>query len=121
MFFVFDSVRRSDLCARRGGARHHARHARDDDGPVRPPRHACADRHAIAVRQQYADGEHARVAAISVKTISPTPHFVAFAQAVLFRGADITLLWRPLVAMFAIGIVYFTIASVRFRKVIFGG
>ena len=26
-----------------------------------------------------------------VKTISPTPHFVAFAQAVLFRGADITL------------------------------
>ena len=56
-----------------------------------------------------------------VKTISPTPHFVAFAQAVLFRGADITLLWRPLVAMFAIGIVYFTIASVRFRKVIFGG
>src|SRR6476661_941073 len=56
-----------------------------------------------------------------VKTISPTPHFVAFAQAVLFRGADITLLWQPLVAMFAIGVVYFTIASVRFRKVIFGG
>jgi hypothetical protein len=25
------------------------------------------------------------------------------------------------VAMFAIGIVYFTVASVRFRKVIFGG
>jgi ABC-2 type transport system permease protein len=56
-----------------------------------------------------------------VKTISPTPHFVAFAQAVLFRGADITLLWQPLVAMFAIGVVYFVIASVRFRKVIFGG
>jgi ABC-2 type transport system permease protein len=56
-----------------------------------------------------------------VKTISPTPHFVAFAQAVLFRGADITLLWQPLVAMFAIGVVYFMIASVRFRKVIFGG
>jgi ABC-2 type transport system permease protein len=56
-----------------------------------------------------------------VKTISPTPHFVAFAQAVLFRGADITLLWQPLVAMFAIGVVYFIIASVRFRKVIFGG
>jgi ABC-2 type transport system permease protein len=56
-----------------------------------------------------------------VKTISPTPHFVAFAQAVLFRGADITLLWQPLVAMFVIGVVYFTVASVRFRKVIFGG
>src|SRR6476620_9804417 len=56
-----------------------------------------------------------------MRTISPTPHFVSFAQAVLFRGADITLLWQPLVAMFTIGVVYFTIASVRFRKVIFGG
>ena len=45
-----------------------------------------------------------------IQTISPTPHFVAFAQAVLFRGADITLLWRPLVAMLVIGVVYFAIA-----------
>ena len=44
-----------------------------------------------------------------IQTISPTPHFVAFAQAVLFRGADITLLWQPLVAMMlVIGVVYFT-------------
>jgi ABC-2 type transport system permease protein len=56
-----------------------------------------------------------------VKTISPTPHFVSFAQAVLFRGADITLVWQELAAMLAIGVVYFTVASVRFRKVIFGG
>src|ERR1700684_270296 len=56
-----------------------------------------------------------------VKTISPTPHFVAFAQAVLFRGADITLLWQALGAVFGNGVVYFMIASVRFRKVIFGG
>ena len=56
-----------------------------------------------------------------MQTISPTPHFVQFAQAVLFRGADITLVWSPLVAMFAIGAVYFSVASVRFRKVIFGG
>src|SRR5271169_2616267 len=55
-----------------------------------------------------------------MKTISPTPHFVAFAQAVLFRGADISLLWRPLVAMFAIGVVYFFFAMSRFRRVIFG-
>src|ERR1700727_659018 len=44
----------------------------------------------------------------TMRTISPTPHFVSFAQAVLFRGADITLLWQPLLAMFAIGVVYFT-------------
>jgi ABC-2 type transport system permease protein len=56
-----------------------------------------------------------------MRTISPTPHFVQFAQAVLFRGADLTLVWRPLAAMLAIGVVYFTVASVRFRKVIFGG
>jgi ABC-2 type transport system permease protein len=56
-----------------------------------------------------------------IKTISPTPHFVSFAQAVLFRGADITLVSQELAAMLAIGVVYFTVASIRFRKVIFGG
>ena len=54
-----------------------------------------------------------------MRTVSPTPHFVAFSQAVLFRGADISLVWRDLAAMVAIGVVYFTIASVRFRKAIF--
>jgi ABC-2 type transport system permease protein len=55
-----------------------------------------------------------------MQTISPTPHFVSFAQAVLFRGADITLVWRPLVAMLIIGAVYFFLAMSRFRRVIFG-
>ena len=44
-----------------------------------------------------------------MQTISPTPHFVAFAQAVLFRGADITIVWRPLLAMLIIGSVYFAV------------
>ncbi len=56
-----------------------------------------------------------------MQTISPTPHFVSFAQAVLFRGADLTLVWRPLVAMAIIGVVYFVVAQTRFRRVIFGG
>jgi ABC-2 type transport system permease protein len=55
-----------------------------------------------------------------MKTISPSPHFVAFAQAVLFRGADLTLVWRPLLAMLIIGSVYFAFAMSRFRRVIFG-
>ena len=55
-----------------------------------------------------------------MRTISPTPHFVSFAQAVLFRGADLTLVWRPLVAMLIIGSVYFVFAMSRFRRVIFG-
>lgn len=53
-------------------------------------------------------------------TISPTPHFVAFAQAVLFRGANLSLVWRPLLAMFVIGSIYFAFALSRFRRVIFG-
>ena len=57
----------------------------------------------------------------AMQTISPTPHFVAFAQAVLFREADITLVWKPLLAMLIIGAVYFAIAMRRFRRVIFGG
>lgn len=55
-----------------------------------------------------------------VKTVSPTPHFVSFSQAVLFRGADLSLVWQPLLAMFAIGSVYFIFALSRFRRVIFG-
>jgi ABC-2 type transport system permease protein len=55
-----------------------------------------------------------------IQTISPTPHFVSFAQAVLFRGADLTIVWRPLIAMLIIGSVYFVVALSRFRKVIFG-
>jgi ABC-2 type transport system permease protein len=55
-----------------------------------------------------------------MQTISPTPHFVAFAQAVLFRGADLSIVWRPLLAMLIIGSVYFAVAMSRFRRVIFG-
>jgi ABC-2 type transport system permease protein len=56
-----------------------------------------------------------------MRTVSPTPHFVAFSQAVLFRGADITLVWRELAAMIIIGAVYYAVAQARFRRVIFGG
>jgi len=55
-----------------------------------------------------------------MRTVSPTPHFVSFAQAVLFRGADITLVWRAMAAMLIIGAVYFAVAQRRFRRVIFG-
>ena len=57
----------------------------------------------------------------TMKTISPTPHFVAFAQGVLFRGATLSLVWVPMATMVVIGIVYFAVAQWRFRKVIFGG
>jgi ABC-2 type transport system permease protein len=56
-----------------------------------------------------------------MQTISPTPHFVSFAQAVLYRGADFFVAWPLLVAMVVIGAVYFAFALHRFRRVIFGG
>ena len=52
--------------------------------------------------------------------ISPTPHFVIFAQDVLYRGADLPIVWKEIVAMTVIGAVYFGFALYRFRRVIFG-
>jgi len=56
----------------------------------------------------------------AMRIISPTPHFVAFSQAVLYRGADLPIVWPQLAAMAAIGSVYFAFALSRFRRVIFG-
>ncbi|MGW9332774.1 ABC transporter permease [Bosea sp. NPDC055594] len=56
----------------------------------------------------------------TMQVISPTPHFVAFAQAVLYRGAGLSVVWLQLVALIVIGGVYFSYALSRFRRVIFG-
>jgi ABC-2 type transport system permease protein len=56
-----------------------------------------------------------------MKVISPTPHFVVFAEDVLFRGADLSIVWPQILATAVIGAVYFSFALRRFRSVIFGG
>jgi ABC-2 type transport system permease protein len=56
-----------------------------------------------------------------MKIISPTPHFVIFSQDVLFRGADASIVWPEILAIAAIGSVYFGFALYRFRRVIFSG
>jgi ABC-2 type transport system permease protein len=53
--------------------------------------------------------------------ISPTPHFVIFAQDILYRGADFSIVWPEILATAAIGAVYFGFALHRFRHVIFSG
>ena len=55
-----------------------------------------------------------------MRIISPTPHFVAFSQAVLYRGAGFSIVWPWLLAMAVIGSVYFAFSLHRFRRVIFG-
>jgi ABC-2 type transport system permease protein len=56
-----------------------------------------------------------------MQVISPTPHFVLFAQDVLYRGADLSIVWPEILATTAIGSVYFGYALRRFRHVIFEG
>jgi ABC-2 type transport system permease protein len=54
-----------------------------------------------------------------MNVISPTPHFVVFAQDVLYRGAGFSIVWQQILAMIVIGAVYFGFALHRFRRVIF--
>jgi ABC-2 type transport system permease protein len=54
-----------------------------------------------------------------MKLISPTPHFVIFAQDVLYRGADLSIVWPEILATGIIGAVYFGFGLRRFRRVIF--
>jgi ABC-2 type transport system permease protein len=48
--------------------------------------------------------------------LAPTTHFVMLAQAILFRGADLSVVWPQFLALVMIGATFFLIASVQFRK-----
>jgi ABC-2 type transport system permease protein len=50
--------------------------------------------------------------------LSPSTHFVSFAQAILFRGAGLDIVWPQLLAIVGIGAAFFIIALARFRKAI---
>ena len=53
-----------------------------------------------------------------VMLAAPTTHFVALGQAILYRGADIRVVWPQFLALAAIGAVFFTVALTRFRRTI---
>ena len=53
---------------------------------------------------------------IGVMQFTPTPHFVGFAQNVLYRAAGIDIVWPQLAALIAITAVFFGASLVRFRK-----
>lgn len=50
--------------------------------------------------------------------ISPSTHFVAFAQAILYRGAGLDVVWTQFLAVAAIGALFFGLAIQRFRSVV---
>jgi ABC-2 type transport system permease protein len=47
---------------------------------------------------------------------APNTHFVMLAQAILYRGADLSVVWPQFVALAAIGTVLFSLSLARFRK-----
>ncbi len=49
---------------------------------------------------------------------APTTHFVALAQAILYRGAGFGIVWPEFLALIGIGSVFFVLALGRFRKTI---
>jgi ABC-2 type transport system permease protein len=52
----------------------------------------------------------------TVMLAAPTTHFVTLAQAVLFRGAGLSIVWPQLLAMVVIGAVLFSYALTRLRR-----
>lgn len=51
-----------------------------------------------------------------IMLIAPTSHYVSMSQAVLYRGAGLDVVWSSLVAIFAIGLTFFTIALLLFKR-----
>jgi ABC-2 type transport system permease protein len=51
-----------------------------------------------------------------VMQAAPTTHFVEYAQAILFRGAGLDVVWPQLLSLALIGVTLFTLALARFRK-----
>ena len=49
---------------------------------------------------------------------SPTTHFVAFSQSVVFRGAGLDIVWPQLLATAAMGALAFVFALTRFRRTV---
>jgi len=51
-----------------------------------------------------------------IMAAAPTTHFVALAQAILYRGAGLSVVWPQFVALAAIGATLFSLSLARFRK-----
>ena len=49
---------------------------------------------------------------------APTTHFVSFAQSILYRGADLSIVWPQFAAIGLIGAAFFVAALKRFRSTV---
>jgi ABC-2 type transport system permease protein len=53
----------------------------------------------------------------TIMQVSPTVHFVSFAQAILYRGAGFDVVWPQFLIVAAIGGLFLVLSLLRFRKV----
>lgn len=53
----------------------------------------------------------------AVMQLSPSTHFVSFAQAILYRGAGIDVVWPQFAVVGLVGGVFFALSIMRFRKI----
>ncbi|QKH36650.1 ABC-2 transporter permease [Achromobacter pestifer] len=52
----------------------------------------------------------------NIMLAAPTTHFVELGQAILYRGAGLSVVWQPFLALALIGSVLFAFSLARFRK-----
>src|SRR5581483_3024614 len=55
----------------------------------------------------------------TIMETAPTTHFVSFAQAILYRGAGLNLVWREFAQIAVAGVLFFAFSLARFRRVAF--
>ena len=53
----------------------------------------------------------------AVMELSPSTHFVSFAQAILYRGAGIDVVWPQFAAVGSVGGAFFAVSIMRFRRI----
>jgi ABC-2 type transport system permease protein len=50
--------------------------------------------------------------------IFPSTHYIDCAQAILYRGAAFNIVWRSFAIVAAMGLVFFAVALIRFRRTV---
>jgi ABC-2 type transport system permease protein len=51
-----------------------------------------------------------------IMLVAPTTHFVSLAQAILYRGAGVSVVWPQFLAILGIAVLFFAAALIRIRR-----
>ena len=109
--------RRGDLSVLRDRDRHFSWHRRAIDAA------AWVAVHAGGLPMNMLSGSNTPLESMppwlaTAMQVSPSTHFVSFAQAILYRGAGFDVVWPQFVAVALIGGLFFGLALLRFRSVV---